>query len=274
MTTNYAEKDSTTKHTTGDALVRLLKDYCTVHANSQGYVGPIERDNLDVFAKEKGLPIPNRDCIGTAKKELVALGFVKDIDREWYINLRISVANQTALEIVMAGGTLSEGKKAKRECAKEDNPLVEELYISLKRKDDLLRKEDKKEAKNKLAYQTDESTASEGRESWVRDAAIRDLGGVCQVTGEPASIGGKDNGVDAAHIASLELLNRWGFSPLNSPHNIRLLRADIHRRNDSGLALAKDAPTLKTPERFIASHTEADELQRLLVLLETKGTTL
>jgi hypothetical protein len=274
MLTNYAEKDSTTKHTTGDALVRLLKEYCVAHANSQGYVGPIERDSLDVFAKDAGLPIPNRDCIGTAKKELVALGFVKDIDREWYINLCISAANQTALEIVMAGGTLSEGKKAKREFASKDNPRIEELYISLKDKDDLWRKEAKKETKNKLAYQDDTAKTADGRESWVRDAAIRDLGGVCQVTGEPASIGGKDNGIDAAHIDSLELLNRWGFGPLNSPHTIRLLRADIHRRNDSGLALAKDAPTLKTPERFIASHTEADELQRLLVLLETKGTTL
>lgn len=258
------------KKIAGEDLVRLLDKYLTKHADSNGYVGHIERDRLIEFAKDLGLEgRVSTDGIGSAKKALIGLGRVQDIDYVWQVNSSISAANQTALTIVRNGGKVSDGLQAKREVAKKDNIRIEEIYESLATREYYWRLEDKK----KMGLQLPTTKTNEGRESWVRDAAARYLGDVCQVSGDPMYVEGKDNAIDASHIASLELLQRWGFAPLNSPHVIRLLRADIHRRNDSGVALVKDNPNLKTPERFKDSHVKAEELRRLLELMETKGTT-
>ncbi len=258
------------KKISGESLVRLLDMYCTKHADSSGYVGHIERDNLIQFAKDMGLEgRVSTDGIGSAKKDLISLGRVKDINYVWEITTAISSANQVALDIVRGGGKIAEGFKAKRELAKKDNGQIEEIYESLSIREYYWRLEDKK----KLGRTTPTENTGEGREAWVRNSAMRYLGDACMVTGDPVYIGGKDNGIDAAHITGLDLLQRWGFPPLNSPHVIRLLRADIHRRNDSGVIRVKDTPTLNTPERFKDSHAKAEELRRLLELMEAKGTT-
>ena len=261
-----------TKKIAGEDLVRLLDKYLTKHAYSDGYVGHIERDDLIQFAKDLGLEgRVSTDGIGSAKKVLIGLGRVKDIDYVWQVNAYtdLTKANQTAFDIVLGGGSVAEGLKAKRDLAKKDNIRMEEIYESLATREYYWRLEDKK----KRGQQLPTIKTIDGREAWVRDAAGRYLGDTCQITGDPVYVNGKDNGVDASHIVSLELLQRWGFPPLNSPHVIRLLRADIHRRNDSGIALAKDNPSLKTPERFKDSHAKAEELRQLLELMEAKGTT-
>jgi hypothetical protein len=258
------------KKISGEELVKLLESFCVKRADPQGYVGHIERDDLIQYAKDLGLDgRVSTDSIGSAKKHLIALGRVKDVDYVWELTPHMSLANKTALDVVLAGGTMKDALGAKRALAKQDNIHIEELFESLALREHYWLLEDKKE----LGRSSPTEKTEEGREAWTRDAAMRYLGNACMISGDPVYVNGKDNGVDAAHVLPLELLQRWGFRPLNSPHVIRLLRADIHRRDDSGVAPVKDNPLLKTPDRFKDSHAKAEELKRLLGLMETKGTT-
>lgn len=273
------EKAKTSRGHSDMELPLLVLDYCRTHMNSAGHVeGGVVRQELYDYAqsREMSANLTARlakqgwtDGLGSAKKALIALGAVKDIDRQMWVNLSISEANQVALRIVAAGGSLEDGLESKREFAKVNDPRIEELYTILQLRNDGWCREEKKS----ISRQTPTTKTSEGRESWARDAAVKYLGGVCQVSGDPMYVNGRDNAVDAIHIVALELLQSWGFPALNSPHVLRLLRADIHRRNDSGVSLAKDSPTLKTPPQFADSHAMADELRHRLELLETKGMT-
>jgi hypothetical protein len=256
----------------GMPLIGLLKKYLSTHADVVRESG-IERDELRQWLKAEGYidfvtSDIRIDSIGSAMQKLLAVGFVRKarFGHHFEVVTHLSSINQRANEIIDNGGTWKAIQMAKRAYAKETCPQIETLFGKLQLFDRKWRIENKRGD----APLGNCPTAEEARESWTQKAACSAFHSRCAITGEPVyDEKGRANGVEAAHIVAASGLNNYGFSALNSPHNLRLLRADLHRKNDSGAALAKNNKDLKTPEEFKESHAMADELRELLELLES-----
>jgi len=231
----------------------------------------IERQALEQFAISRGL-ITNiadkwwrDDSIGSAVGTLKLLGVLTDtpINMHFQVNVKPSLANIAALQVLASGGSQEEIFKAKRDYAEKEVPEIGTLYKELKKRDARWRK-----ANDKLSAGNDD-TPTMKRAGWVRSETIKCLGSVCQITGDPVYVDAKDNGIDASHIVPLEVAARYGYKHFDSPHGMRLLRVDLHRRNDSGVAFAKNHANLRTPPEFKDSHDMADKLREWLDLLES-----
>jgi hypothetical protein len=259
-----------------ERLARLLKDYAEVNIQ-QVYEHGFIREELEQFAIAQGLMGSKADkwwkddAIGGAIDLLKRLGVLTKNPHNTHFqvtisgSLPLSKANTMAIQLLQAGKSQQEIFQHYRTYAENADPSIGTIYRELKKRDTHWRKVNKKLAT------TPDDTPTMKRAGWVRGAASDSLGSVCQITADPmyVMVDGKqlDNGVDSSHIVPLETLKRWGFKHFDSPHCIRLLRVDYHRRNDSGVSLVKDNPNLKVIPEFADSHAKADVLRDLLDLL-------
>ncbi len=244
---------------TGVQLAQKIKAYAMANPAAIKNDG-IVRDELVKFV---GQPI-SIDAIGsTMQNYILPLGFMTKSSvpgEHWLIEVALTAMNQVANDIFDSGAPWRMVMAGKRAEAEKADGCIKLLINEITPHE---------KAWKKVYGSCPQSDTGRDRKS--REWAIQEFG-VCQITGEPPYDEiGRDRGCDGCHIVGVDLMMRNGFNSLNSPYNLRLLRVDLHRKNDSGVNLAKNDPNLKTPEKYILPHMWADELRERLEAVELKA---